>query len=294
MTTVGTAPGRLEAIRQWFAPFAARPIALVGVAILVMVVVAAVAAPWIAPYDPSAYDAMIRLSPPNLQHWFGTDQFGRDILARVIYSARMALLVGVGVVLFALATGVPIGVFSALFPRLGRVLMRMVDVLMAFPSLLLALGLIVVLGPSVANSIIAIGAGFLTTTTRIVYGLTLRLKTETYVEAARSMGSRTGWLVLKHILPNLISPLLVQASFVFAFAQLGAASLDFLGLGAPPNIPSWGNMLAEGRIFITRAPWLLFFPGLMIVLAAFALNLVGDSLRDRLDPRFRSVFEREG
>jgi len=294
MTVVGTAPGRLAAIRHWFAPFTARPIALVGMAILVMVVVAAVAAPWIAPYDPSAYDAMIRLSPPNLQHWFGTDQFGRDILARVIYSARMALLVGVGVVLFALATGVPIGVFSALFPRLGRVLMRMVDVLMAFPSLLLALGLIVVLGPSVANSIIAIGAGFLTTTTRIVYGLTLRLKSETYVEAARSMGSRTGWLVLKHILPNLISPLLVQASFVFAFAQLGAASLDFLGLGAPPNIPSWGNMLAEGRIFITRAPWLLFFPGLMIVLSAFALNLVGDSLRDRLDPRFRSVFEREG
>ena len=243
---------------------------------------------------PTAYDALIRLSPPNPQHWFGTDQFGRDTLSRVIYSARMALLVGVGVVVFALMTGVPIGVFSALFPRLGQVLMRMVDVLMAFPSLLLALGLIVILGPSVANSIIAIGAGFLTTTARIVYGLTLRLKTETYVEAARSMGSRTGWLVLKHILPNLISPLLVQASFVFAFAQLSAASLDFLGLGAPPDIPSWGNMLAESRNFITRAPWLLFFPGLMIVLTAFALNLVGDALRDRLDPRFRSVFGGEG
>jgi peptide/nickel transport system permease protein len=206
----------------------------------------------------------------------------------------MALLVGIGVVVFALAAGIPIGVFSALFPRLGQVLMRAVDVLMAFPSLLLALGLIVILGPSVANSIIAIGAGFLTTTTRIVYGLTLRLKTETYVEAARSMGSRTGWLVLKHILPNLISPLLVQASFVFAFAQLSAASLDFLGLGAPPDIPSWGNMLAESRNFITRAPWLLFFPGMMIALTAFALNLVGDTLRDRLDPRFRGLFGGEG
>jgi peptide/nickel transport system permease protein len=290
--TTGTA-GRLETIRLWVAPFTARPIALLGVAILLVVLLFAVAAPLLAPYEPSSYDALIRLSPPNPQHWFGTDQFGRDSLSRVIYSARMALLVGVGVVIFALLTGVPIGVFSALFPRLGQVLMRAVDVLMAFPSLLLALGLIVILGPSVANSIIAIGAGFLTTTTRIVYGLTLRLKTETYVEAARSMGSRTGWLVLKHILPNLISPLLVQASFVFAFAQLGAASLDFLGVGAPPNIPSWGNMLAESRNFITRAPWLLFFPGMMIVLTAFALNLVGDSLRDRLDPRLRSAFGAE-
>ena len=139
--------------------------------------------------------------------------------------------------------------------------MRVVDVLMSFPALLLALGLIVVLGQSVANAIIAIGAVYLTTTTRITYGLTLRLRTETYVEAARSMGSGTAWLVAKHILPNLISPLLVQASFVFAFAQLSAASLDFLGLGAPPDIPSWGNMLAESRTFITRAPWLLFFPG---------------------------------
>ena len=294
MTMAGGAPGRLATIRLWIAPIAARPVALVAVGVLLVVLVAAIAAPLLAPYDPGVYDALIRLSPPNPAHLFGTDQLGRDTLTRVIYSARMALLVGVGVVFFALATGVPVGVFSALFPRLGQVLMRAIDVLMAFPSLLLALGLIVILGPSVANSIIAIGAGFLTTTTRIVYGLTLRLKTETYVEAARSMGSRTGWLVLRHILPNLISPLLVQASFVFAFAQLSAASLDFLGLGAPPDIPSWGNMLAESRNFITRAPWLLFFPGMMIVLTAFALNLVGDVLRDRLDPRFRGLFSGEG
>ena len=253
-------------------------------------ILAAIFASVLSPYDPLAIDPIIRLSPPNAVHWFGTDQFGRDTLSRVIYSSRMALLIGVGVVSFALLTGVPIGVFSALFPRLGHVLMRMVDVLMSFPALLLALGLIVVLGQSVANAIIAIGAVYLTTTTRITYGLTLRLRTETYVEAARSMGSGTAWLVVKHILPNLISPLLVQASFVFAFAQLSAASLDFLGLGAPPDIPSWGNMLAESRTFITRAPWLLFFPGLMIVLTAFSLNLVGDALRDRLDPRFREMF----
>ena len=283
----------MKAMRAWLAPFAARPIALAGLCIIFAVVLAAMLAPLLSPYDPYAIDPVIRLSPPDATHWFGTDQLGRDTLSRTIYSARMALLIGGGVVFFALLTGVPVGVFSALFPRLGHVLMRLVDVLMAFPSLLLALGLIVILGPSVANSIIAIGAGFLTTTTRIVYGLTLRLKTETYVEAARSMGSRTGWLFFKHILPNLVSPLLVQASFIFAFAQLGAASLDFLGLGAPPEIPSWGNMLAESRNFITRAPWLLFFPGAMIALTAFALNLVGDALRDRLDPRFRGLLGRE-
>jgi peptide/nickel transport system permease protein len=277
-------------LHSWLAPFLERPIALLGLAILVAMILAAIFASVLSPYDPLAIDPIIRLSPPNAVHWFGTDQFGRDTLSRVIYSSRMALLIGVGVVSFALLTGVPIGVFSALFPRLGHVLMRMVDVLMSFPALLLALGLIVVLGQSVANAIIAIGAVYLTTTTRITYGLTLRLRTETYVEAARSMGSGTAWLVVKHILPNLISPLLVQASFVFAFAQLSAASLDFLGLGAPPDIPSWGNMLAESRTFITRAPWLLFFPGLMIVLTAFSLNLVGDALRDRLDPRFREMF----
>lgn len=278
----------------WLKPFIARPIALVGLGLLLGTVLAATFAPWLAPYDPYAIDPSIRLTPPNALHWFGTDQFGRDTLSRVIHSARMAPLIGSGVVVFALATGVPVGVLSALFPRLGHLLMRMIDVLMAFPSLLLALGLIVVLGPSVANAILAIGLGYMTTTTRIVYGLTLRLRVETYVEASRSMGAGTAWLIGKHILPNLISPLLVQASFVFAFAQLGAASLDFLGLGAPPEIPSWGNMLAESRTFITRAPWLLFFPGMMIVATAFSLNLVGDALRDRLDPRFRQVFSEKG
>ena len=279
---------------MWLKPFIARPIALAGLGVLLATVLAAAFAPWLSPYDPYAIDPMIRLTPPNAIHWFGTDQFGRDTLSRTIHSARMALLIGSGVVVFALATGVPAGVLSALFPRLGHLLMRMVDVLMAFPTLLLALGLIVILGPSVANVILAIGLGYMTTTTRIVYGLTLRLRAETYVEASRSMGAGTAWLITRHILPNLVSPLLVQASFVFAFAQLGAASLDFLGLGAPPEIPSWGNMLAESRTFITRAPWLLFFPGMMIVATAFSLNLVGDALRDRLDPRFRQVFGEKG
>ena len=277
------------AIRRYAAPFAGRPLAAFGLVIIAVVILCAAFAPWIAPFPPEAIAPTDRLRPPGAVHWFGTDHFGRDTFSRVVYGSRLALLIGVGVVSFALATGVPIGILSALFPKLGRVLMRMVDVLMAFPSLLLALGLIVILGQGVFNAILAIGLIYLTTTARIVYGVTLRLREETYVEAARSMGAGTLWTIRKHILPNMVSPLLVQASFVFAFAQLGAPSLDFLGLGAPPDVPSWGNMLAESRIFITRAPWLLFFPGAAIALTAFSLNLLGDVLRDQLDPRFREM-----
>lgn len=278
--------GRLRSI---FSIFLARPVGLVGLIYLAVIIVVALGANVIAPYAPEAIEPINRLSPPSWTHWFGTDHFGRDTFSRILYGTRLALLIGVGVVSFALATGVPIGVLSALFPALGRVLMRGVDVMMAFPSLLLALALIVILGQSVVNAIIAIGVIYLTTTARITYAVTLRLREEAFVEATRSMGGSTFWTIRRHILPNMVSPLLVQASFVFAFAQLGAASLDFLGLGAPPEIPSWGNMLAESRIYITRAPWLLFFPGLMIVMTAFSLNLVGDVLRDRLDPRFRDV-----
>jgi peptide/nickel transport system permease protein len=267
----------------------ARPLTAFGLVFLVVVIAFALASPLIAPYAPLEIDSLSRLEPPSAQHWFGTDHFGRDTFSRVVYGARLALLIGIGVVAFALMTGVPIGVLSALFPALGRVLMRGVDVLMAFPSLLLALGLIVILGRGVENAIIAIGVVYLTTTARIVYGVTLRLREETYVEAAQSMGASTLWTIRKHILPNMLSPLLVQASFVFAFAQLGAASLDFLGLGTPPDIPSWGNMLAESRLYITRAPWLLVFPGMMIALTAFSLNLTGDALRDHMDPRFREA-----
>jgi peptide/nickel transport system permease protein len=268
---------------------AARPLAFLGAAFLVLVAGFAAFAPWIAPYGPDAIDPVNRLLPPGGDHPMGTDHFGRDTFSRVVYGARLALLIGVGVVTFALASGVPIGVLSALYPALGRVLMRMVDVLMSFPALLLALGLIVILGQGVLNAILAIGLIYLTTTARIAYGVALRLRAEPYVEAARSMGAGTSWVVTRHILPNMVSPLMVQASFVFAFAQLGAAALDFLGLGAPPDVPSWGNMLAESRIYIVRASWLLLWPGLMIVLTAFSLNLVGDWLRDRMDPRFRDM-----
>ncbi len=267
-----------------------RKLAFAGLVIIAALAVCALFAPWIAPADPIAIDPVARLLPPGAGHWFGTDHFGRDTLSRVIHGSRMAALIGIGVVAIALGGGIAFGVLSAVFPRLGLLLMRVIDVLMAFPALLLALALIVVLGRGVENSILAIGVVYMTTTARIVYGVSLRLKAEAWVDAALAMGARTPRIVLRHMLPNLMSPLFVQASFVFAFAQLQAASLDFLGLGVPPETPTWGNMLSESRIYITRAPWLLLFPGLMIALAAFSLNLVGDAARDRLDPRLRGAF----
>ncbi len=261
-----------------------------GLAVIAVIVVCALFAPWLAPSDPLAIQPLERLSPPSAENWFGTDHFGRDTLSRVIHGSRMAVLIGLGVVGIALSGGVSFGVVSAIYPRLGLILMRIIDVMMAFPALLLALALIVILGRGVENSILAIGLVYMTTTARIVYGVSIRLKAELYVDAAKAMGACTRRIVFKHILPNLLSPLFVQASFVFAFAQLQAASLDFLGLGVPPETPTWGNMISESRIYITRAPWLLAFPGLMIALAAFSLNIVGDAARDQLDPRLQSAF----
>lgn len=284
----------METFSSFLAPFMKRRLSLFGLIFLVVIILTALLAAVISPYDPLMMDPIGRLQSPNWAHWFGTDHFGRDTLSRVIYGARLALIIGAGVVGFAMATGVPIGVISALFPKIGNVLMRLIDLMMAFPSLLLALGLIVILGQGVLNSVVAIGVVYLTQTARLTYAVSQRLKAETFVEAGRSMGAKTWWTASRHIVPNLISPLLVQASFVFAFAQLGAASLDFLGLGAPPSIPSWGNMLAESRRYITHSPWLLFFPGIMIVLTAFSLNLAGDALRDRLDPRFKDEVGEKG
>jgi peptide/nickel transport system permease protein len=277
----------MNAVATFLAPFAQRKVAAVGLFIITVIIIAAVLAPWIVPYDPLAMDALARLTPPNAEHWFGTDHAGRDLFSRVIYGARMALVTGIGVVIIALVFGVLLGMLSAYFPLLGLVLMRVVDVLMGIPALLLALAFVVIIGKGLFNSMIAVGAIYVTTTARITYGLTRKVVAEAYIEAITSLGAGHFRILWRHVLPNLLSPLMVQATFIFAFAQLSAASLDFLGLGLPPDVPSWGNMVAETRRYITRAPWLLMFPGAAIILTVFSLNLVGDVLRDRLDPRFK-------
>ena len=239
------------------------------------------------PYDVTTIEVSDKFAPASAKYWLGTDHFGRDSFSRAIYGARMAVTIGLGSVVVALVTGGLIGMLSAYFTRLGNVLMRGIDVLMAFPALLLALVLMTLLERSVTNTIIVIGIVYATTTARILFGMTLKLKGEVFVDAAICSGAGHGSILFRHILPNLISPLLVQASFIFAFAQLQAAALDFLGLGLPPEVPSWGNMLSEERIYVTRAPWLLLFPGALIILSVFSMNLVGDAMRDSIDPRFK-------
>ena len=277
----------MNAVAATLAVFKGRPLASVGLIWLLLMVFTALAAPLIAPFDPLAIDPVVRLSEPAAPYLFGTDHFGRDTLSRCIYGARMALLIGLGTVVVSLTLGGLIGMVSAYFTRLGHFLMRVIDVLMAFPALLLALVLMTLLERSVINTIIVIGIVYTTTTARILYGMVLKLKNEVFIDAAVCSGAGHASILFRHILPNLLSPLLVQASFIFAFAQLQAAALDFLGLGLPPEIPSWGNMLAESRIYITRAPWLLIYPGLLIILSVFSMNVVGDATRDRIDPRFK-------
>jgi peptide/nickel transport system permease protein len=267
--------------------FAGRKLAALGAVWLCLVMFAAIAAPVLAPFDPFEIDPVMRLTDPGAPYLFGTDHFGRDTFSRALFGARMAIIIGAGSVLVALLFGGLIGMLSAYFTALGHVLMRVVDVLMAFPALLMALVLMTLLERSVTNTIIVIGVVYATTTARILFGMTLKLKNDVFIDAARCSGAGHLSLLFRHILPNLISPLLVQATFIFAFAQLQAAALDFLGLGLPPEVASWGNMLSQERIYVTRAPWLLLWPGALIILTVFSMNLVGDAMRDSLDPRFK-------
>ena len=277
----------MNIVQQFQVIFAGRRLAAVGFFWLCLVLAVAIFAPLVAPFYPYNINPIVRLTEPGWLHLFGTDHFGRDTFSRAVYGARMTVIIGVGSVVVALLTGGLIGMLSAYFTRLGHVLMRGIDVLMAFPALLMALVLITLLERSVVNTIIVIGIVYATTTARILFGMTLKLKGEVFVNAAVVAGAGHASILFRHILPNLLSPLLVQASFIFAFSQLQAAALDFLGLGLPAEVASWGNMLAEERIYITRAPWLLLFPGALIILTVFAMNLVGDALRDSMDPRFK-------
>ncbi len=264
-----------------------RRIAMAGIVFLVFLVLMAVFAPLFAKYDPLDINPVDRLQKPGPSHYLGTDNFGRDIWSRIVYGARTSIVSSVGVVLFSVTLGIAIGLVAGYFKALNSPFMRFIDVMMAFPSLLLALVLMTIFGRGLVNVILAVGITYLTRTTRIVYGMTLKLKEEVFVEAFRAAGASDIRLLVKHIFPNLTSPVIVQATFTFAFSLLDMASLDFLGLGLPPEIPSWGNMLSEGSIYMARAPWMLIFPGLFIVLTVLSFNLVGDVLRDQVDPRFR-------
>jgi len=270
------------------ARLARRKITLIGAALMAVMLVLGTLGPLVAG-NPTRMDVASRLAPPSAVHWFGTDDVGRDVFSRVIHGARLSLLVGSAVVAFSLVVGVSCGLIAGYYRRLDNVVMRVMDGLMAFPAIILAIALMAALGPSVANVVLAIGVVYSPRVARIVRGSVLVIRETAYVEAARALGAADATLIGRHVLPNCLSPVIVQGSFVFAAAVLTEAALSFLGVGVPPYVPSWGVILAEGRLYIQQAPWLVIYPGVAIMLTIFGLNLFGDGLRDLLDPKIRGL-----
>jgi peptide/nickel transport system permease protein len=272
------------------APILRNPLNVGAIVLISGFAVAALFAPLFAPADPLAQELGARLQPPSAAHWLGTDQLGRDILSRLLYGARISLVIGIVVVVSAGVFGTAVGIVAGYAGGLvDEVLMRFTEVFLAFPPLILAMAIAGALGPSLTNAIIAIAAVTWAVYARLARGQLLSLRRREFVEAARSIGASRGRILLRHLLPNTLAPLLVQASFDMGSAIISAAGLSFIGFGAQPPTPEWGVMISEGRNFISTQPWLALFPGLAILLAVGAFNLLGDGLRDALDPRLRGV-----
>lgn len=267
--------------------FMKRKTVAAGVIILTIFVLLAVLAPWVAPYSPSKLSIVNRLKPPSEVYWFGTDEFGRDVFSRTIFAARLSLLVGAAVVTFSALIGVTLGLLAGFFKRLDTPIARLIDAMMAFPDILLAIALVAALGPSLTTVIIALAIVYAPRLARIVRASTLVIRELPYVEAAQALGISTFHIMTRHVLRNLISPILVQGTFLFASAMLAEAGLSFLGLGVSPEVPTWGTMIAAGRQYIGQADWMTLFPGIAIILAVLSLQMVGDGLRDMLDPKLR-------
>jgi len=264
-----------------------RSIQLGGVIILLLVIFA-IFAPIIAPYDPAKLALGKRLSAPSAAFLFGTDEFGRDIFSRVVFGARLTLYVGLVAVGIGLVSGVTIGVLAGYFSGWVRtLLMRSIDYLYTFPDILIALGLVAFLGPSLSNVMIAVGISVIPYYARVTYSVVLVERNKPYFEASEIVGASHLRLIVKHLIPNILPPLIVVASLGFSAAVLSAAALSFLGLGAQPPDAEWGRMLADGRNYITRSPWILLFPGLAIIITVLGFNILGDGIRDVLDPRQR-------
>lgn len=271
--------------RRWLIALRSNRFAVVAAIVILLLVLMAVFAPWVTPKDPKYIDPSIRLLPPGSGHRFGTDDFGRDVLSRVIYGSRVSLLIGAGVTLFSALIGAVLGLVSGYYSRLDTPIMRLMDGMMAFPSILLAIAIMASLGPSARNVFIALTVVYVPTIARLVRGSTLVLKQQPFVESARCIGMRDHTILAKYVFPNSLSPLIVQCTFVIAFAIISEASLSFLGAGVPPDEPSWGNMLRDGQKLIQRAWWMAVFPGIFLVITVLSFNILGDGLRDALDPR---------
>lgn len=289
-TTAAVTPdeGRLAAWRI----LAGNPVTLFSVAVLAIILVGAFLAPWIAPYGVNQTDITRALQPPSADHWMGTDDLGRDIFSRIIIASGTSLQIALVSVIFAFALGVPVGIISGYVGGLtDTILMRCVDVMFAFPVLLLALAIVAILSPGQLTTMIAIGVVFTPIFARVARASTLSVRVEAFVQVSKTMGTPTWWILLRHILPNITGPVVVQTSLSLAFAILSEAALSFLGLGIQPPNPSWGGMLFDAQGFMSQAWWMSIFPGAAIFLTVLAFNLLGDGLRDILDPKRRTLAE---
>lgn len=265
------------------------PISCFALVALVLVALAAASAGLLAPYAPARMDIAHRLAAPDARHLLGSDDFGRDVLSRLLFGARLSLAVGGMVVALATALGLTIGLLAGYVRKLDAALMRLTDALMAFPDILLAIALMAALGPSLFDVVLALGTVYTPRVARVVRGATLVLRELPFVEAARSMGASDMRIMAAHLLPNLTSALIVQGTFIFGSAILTEAALSFLGAGVPPTTPTWGNMMAGAQQYIGRADWLVLAPGVAIVLTVLSLQVLGDGLRDALDPKLQRL-----
>jgi peptide/nickel transport system permease protein len=265
--------------------FRRHPTAIAGGIVLLLMIALAIAAPWLGTADPLAVSPIRRLRAPGAEYWFGTDMLGRDVYSRVIYGARVSLTVGLAVALLSTVIGLAIGLVTGFIRWLDAIMMRVMDGLMSIPSVLLAIALISLTTASLKNVIVAIAITEIPRVVRLVRSLVLTLREQPYVEAAIASGTRLPAILLRHILPNTMAPLLVQATYICASAMITEAILSFIGAGTPPNIPSWGNIMAEARSLIQVAGTILLFPGVFLSLTVLSVNLLGDGMRDALDPR---------
>jgi peptide/nickel transport system permease protein len=282
------AEGRCQATHAFLRRLTANRLAFLGLVIILLLALAALLAPWIAPQDPYQQISSEAMQPPSWQHLFGTDNVGRDTLSRVIYGARVSLFVGVTSMFLAAGIGVPLGLLAGYFGGwLDTVTMRAMDTLLAFPALLLAIFIVAVLGPSLSNAIFAVGIIYIPAFARLTRANVLSLREKEFVEAARCLGASDGRIMQHSILPNCASSLIVQFTLGVGYAMLIEAGLSFLGLGVQPPTPAWGQMVGLARDFITIAPWLITYPGLAIFIAVLSFNFLGDGLREATDPRLR-------
>jgi len=256
-----------------------------GGVLLAALIIMAILAPLIATSDPFKITPVNRLRPPSERWWFGTDQFGRDVFSRTIYGARVSLIVGLSVALISSLLGLALGLACGYFRKVDAIVMRIMDGLMAIPSILLAIALITLTRPGLGIVIVAIIIPEVPRIVRVVRAVVLSIRSQPYIESAIAGGTRNAKLLLRHVLPNTLAPLIVQSTYVCASAMLIEAGLSFLGAGVPPEVPSWGNIIAQGRTFFQIAPWTIMIPGAFLAVTVLAVNLLGDGLRDRLDPR---------